>query len=388
VKYNRGYVNDSKIERYSHPNFNIPKTIRYVFIKGVRIFWIKSFSSGSNEEFSLEWGMPLKKSDASLKIYRKPKSVADSFQNEGRRATLFAGDCLELFKELPDSSVDLIVTSPPYCIGKEYEKGWDLERFKSLHEQILPEAVRVLRDGGNLCWEVGYHIKDGVNTPLDFIIYEIATRIPSLKLKNRIIWTYGHGLHSNNRFSGRHETILWFSKGDKQVFNLDPVRVPQKYPGKTHYKGPKLGQPSGNPLGKNPSDVWDHIPNVKAGHIEKTAHPCQFPVALVENLVLALSPENGIVLDPFSGVSSTGVAAIRRKRRYIGAELSKEYVAIAKKRLKAALAGTLEVREMNKPIAIPNPESKVAKAPDHFVRAEKQPTTDKHNSETVLSGPM
>ncbi len=313
--------------------------------------------------------MRTKKTETPLRIYQQAKRVTESFQKKGRRATLFVGDCIKLLQDLPDSSVDLVVTSPPYCIGKEYEKGWDLNRFKSLHEQILPEAARVLRNGGSLCWEVGYHVKDGVSTPLDFLIYEIATKIPGLKLRNRIVWAYGHGLHSNNRFSGRHETILWFSKGDEYVFNLDPVRVPQKYPGKTHYKGPKIGLPSGNPLGKNPSDVWDHIPNVKAKHVEKTAHPCQFPVALVENLILALSPVNGIVLDPFSGVSSTGVAAIRNERRYIGAELSSEYAAIAKVRLAAAIDGSLVVREMDKPIATPDPKSKVAKTPDHFAQA-------------------
>lgn len=310
--------------------------------------------------------MTKKNSETPLKVYQRPRAAVSSISAEGRQATLFIGDCLALMRELPDASVDLIVTSPPYCIGKEYEKGWDLARFKTLHEQVLPEAARVLKTGGSMCWEVGYHVKDGVSTPLDFIIYDIASKIPDIKLRNRIVWAYGHGLHSNNRFSGRHETILWFSKGNDYVFDVDPIRVPQKYPGKTHYKGPKAGQPSGNPLGKNPSDVWDHIPNVKAKHVEKTAHPCQFPVALAESLILALSPEQGVVLDPFSGVSTTGVAAILRNRRFIGAELSNEYAKIAKGRLNSALEGTVKVRELSKPIAAPDPKSKVATAPEHF----------------------
>ncbi len=322
--------------------------------------------------------MPKKTTTNTLKVYRRQHDAVSSFDSEGRQATLFVGDCLALLKQMPDASIDLIVTSPPYCIGKEYEKGWDLARFKSLHEQVLPEAARVLKTGGSLCWEVGYHIKDAVSTPLDFIVYEIASRIPDLKLRNRIIWAYGHGLHSTNRFSGRHETVLWFTKGDDYVFDLDPVRVPQRYPGKTHYKGPKAGQPSGNPLGKNPSDVWDQIPNVKSKHVEKTAHPCQFPVALAENLILALSPEEGIVLDPFSGVSTTGVAAIRRNRRFVGAELSSDYAKIAEERLKAAIDGTLKVREMDKPIAAPDPTSKVATAPDHFVAAKRPHSTPEH----------
>ena len=125
-----------------------------------------------------------------------------------------------------------------------------------------------------------------------------------LKLRNRIIWRFNHGLHCKKRFSGRYETILWFTKNDEYVFNLDPVRVPSKYPGKRHFKGPKRGQLSGNPLGKNPSDIWDvvqqdwedevwDIPNVKANHPEKTEHPCQFPVELVQRCVLALTQPGG-----------------------------------------------------------------------------------------------
>lgn len=318
-----------------------------------------------------------------LKVYKRASSAIGSINETGRKATLFHGDCIKLLKQLPDASVDLIVTSPPYCIGKEYEKGWDLARFRSLHEEVLPEAARVLKMGGNLCWEVGYHVKDGISTPLDFIIYEIASKLPELKLRNRIVWAYGHGLHSNNRFSGRHETILWFSKGDEYVFDLDSVRVPQRYPGKTHYKGPKAGQPSGNPLGKNPSDVWDQIPNVKAQHVEKTSHPCQFPVALAENLVLALSRENEIVLDPFSGVSSTGVAALRRNRRFIGAELESKYIKIAEDRLLAAINGSLRVRELDKPIAEPNPASKVATAPEHFSIAKTVAILDTQKESNV-----
>ena len=123
-------------------------------------------------------------------------------------------------------------------------------------------------------------------------------------MRNRIIWTFGHGLNSVRRFSGRHETILWSTKGDSLEFNLDEVRVPQKYAGKRAYKGPHKGELSGNPLGKNPSDVWE-IPNVKAKHIEKTEHPCQFPVAIPQRLIKALTHENALILDPFMGSGTT-----------------------------------------------------------------------------------
>ena len=94
-------------------------------------------------------------------------------------------------------------------------------------------------------------------------------------MKNRIVWHFEHGLHLKHKFSGRYETILWFVKTDKYIFDLDKVRVPQKYPGKVGYKGKNKGKYSGNIKGKNPSDVWI-IPNVKSFHKEKTIHPCQF----------------------------------------------------------------------------------------------------------------
>ena len=143
-----------------------------------------------------------------------------------------------------------------------------------------------------------------------------------LLLRNRIVWTFGHGLNSEHRFSGRHETNLWFTKGNDYIFNLDCVRVPQKYPGKTFFKGKRKGEISGNPLGKNPTDVWD-IPNVKANHVEKTEHPCQFPEALAQRLILALTNESDIVLDPFLGSGTTALACHLNNRRFVGFELEK-----------------------------------------------------------------
>ena len=286
--------------------------------------------------------------------------------------TLFHGDCFDLIKQIPDHSVDIVITSPPYAMGKSYERPKDdLDTFIEKHEQLFPEINRVLKPGGSICWQVGYHVKNGVVTPLDFLIYDIISRVNlNLKiedkfiLRNRIVWTFGHGLNNTNRFSGRHETLLWFSKGNGFDFDLDAIRVPQKYPGKTHYKGEKKGELSGNPLGKNPSDVWD-IPNVKANHIEKTEHPCQFPVVIPQRLIRALTPDGGVVLDPYNGSGTTGVAAIIENRKYIGAELHDEYIEISKKRLQMAIDGDPQVRE-DKPIFEPSENMKVAKKPDHF----------------------
>lgn len=263
--------------------------------------------------------------------------------------SIYNGDCLEFLRQQPDESVDLVITSPPYCMNRAYENPEDdVNTFKEKHEIIFEELYRVVKPGGSICWQVGYHVSKSCVIPLDFIIYEIFSRLSKTKkypliLRNRIIWTFGHGLNSTNRFSGRHEVILWFTKGNGKVFNLDVVRVPQKYPGKKYYKGPHKGEYSGNPLGKNPSDVWD-IPNVKANHVEKTAHPCQFPVAIPRRLIKALSNPGDVVLDMFLGSGSTAVASILEKRYFIGAEIQPSYFEIAKERILESENGTIKVR--------------------------------------------
>ncbi|BDE72775.1 methyltransferase [Delftia lacustris] len=272
---------------------------------------------------------------------------------------------MEVLEQLPDNSVDLTVTSPPYCLGKAYESTKDVADFTAFHKKILPEIVRITKPGGSICWQVGSHVVDRVLTPLDFLVYEICRDIGGLTLRNRIIWTYGHGLNETQRFTGRHETVLWFTKGDQYTFNLDAVRVPQKYPGKKYYKGPKKGEYSGNPLGKNPTDVWE-IPNIKAQHKEKTIHPCQFPIALVHRLISGLSNPGDTVFDPFSGVGTTGATAMMLDRNFIGSELMKEYYEIAKSRIKQASDGTLPHRDVSVPLLDPSTTGAVAKKPDHF----------------------
>ncbi|MDM0007461.1 site-specific DNA-methyltransferase [Variovorax sp. J22G73] len=305
---------------------------------------------------------------AEVATYKSVKGVKDwlARPHGAPSAVIFEGACEKLLAGLVDSSVDLIVSSPPYCMGKAYESRQDnLEDFISNHEKILPEVCRILKPGGSLCWQVGFHVLDGVTTPLDFLVYDIMSKISGMKLRNRIAWTFGHGLHCQTRFSGRYETVLWYTKGDEYNFDLDAIRVPQKYPGKQHSNGPKKGQPSGNPLGKNPSDVWD-IPNVNANHLEKTEHPCQFPVGLVQRLVRALSKEGDVVLDPFCGVASAGVAALFEKRHFIGAELDAEYAKLGVERLRATIKGEVRFRPADRAIAEPNPNSIVGRRPAGF----------------------
>jgi adenine-specific DNA-methyltransferase len=274
-------------------------------------------------------------------------------------------DAFEFLSQLKPGSVDLIVSSPPYCMGKEYDTSGRVEDFVADHERLAPLLAAALKDGGSLCWQVGHHVNNGVVVPLDAIVYQIFSEQEVLLLRNRIVWTFGHGVHAGRRFSGRHETILWFTKGENYEFNLDAVRVPQKYPGKRHYKGPNKGEFSGNPLGKNPSDVWD-IPNVKSRHVEKTDHPCQFPVALVQRLVRALTKPGGLVADPFMGSGSSAVAAGLERRRFVGCDIDKSYVAIAEKRVEQLNTGARIVRPLDQPIYQPKGTEEVAQRPAHF----------------------
>ena len=286
-------------------------------------------------------------------------------------------DALSALDKINSKRFDLIITSPPYNVGKEYETKQSIEKYLESQEAIIIKLIRVLSDHGSICWQVGNYVEDGEVYPLDVYYYQIFKK-HGLKLRNRIIWHFGHGLHASKRFSGRYETILWFTKSDNYIFNLDDIRIPSKYPGKRYYKGPKKGLISGNPKGKNPSDVWEiiindwenefwNIPNVKSNHPEKTPHPCQFPVELVERCVLALTNENSWVLDPFSGTGSTLIAAIKNNRNAIGIEKEKKYCELSKKRIDLLKSGKLKLRPINKPIHVPTGKEKVAQKPNEWL---------------------
>ena len=280
----------------------------------------------------------------------KQWKIANKFSQD-ENIVLFAGNCLDLLKYIPDQSLRLVVTSPPYNIGKEYEKRLKLDKYLAQQTSVIQECVRCLAIDGNICWQVGNYVEKGSIIPLDSVLYPIFRDL-GLKMRNRIIWHFEHGLHCSSRFSGRYETIIWFTKSDKFVFNLDTVRVPQKYPGKKHFKGPKAGQYSSNPLGKNPGDLWI-IPNVKSNHVEKTEHPCQFPVELIERLVLSMTNEGDWVFDPFVGTGTSIIAAIRHGRRGMGAEIYSKYLKIARDRISQEQKGELKTRPMFKPVYDP-----------------------------------
>jgi adenine-specific DNA-methyltransferase len=300
------------------------------------------------------------------------------FKQQEYKYRIKKGDAFDLVKHLEPNSVALTITSPPYNIGKVYEKRTTLQKYLSPFNDFAKALYQATADNGSLCWEVGNYVEDGEVYPLDIYFYDIF-KDAGFKLRNRVIWHFEHGLHASRRFSGRYETILWFTKADTYTFNLDSVRVPSKYPGKTHYKGEKRGQPSGNPLGKNPSDFWKiveadwerliwEIPNVKANHPEKTIHPCQFPIELVQRCILALTNEGDTVLDPFLGVGSTIIAALMHKRQGLGFELLDEYITLSEKRINDYRNGLLNIRPLGKPVYTPTGKEKVSQIPKEWVK--------------------
>ncbi|HWP85501.1 MAG TPA: site-specific DNA-methyltransferase [Terriglobia bacterium] len=291
----------------------------------------------------------------------KEQRISDTF-SLSQNAVIYPGDCLDLLKTIPNGSIQLVVTSPPYNLGKEYETKLRIELYVEQQARIITECARILSPRGSMCWQVGNYVERGAIIPLDTVLYPVFSEL-KLKMRNRIIWHFEHGLHCSRRFSGRYETILWFTKSDEYTFNLDAVRVPQKYPGKKYFKGPKTGQYSCNPLGKNPGDLWT-IPNVKSNHVEKTDHPCQFPVELIERLVLALTNPGDWVFDPFLGTGTTVIAAIRHGRRGAGAEMVPKYVQLARDRVRQEMQGVLRTRPMDRPIYDPVAAgNSLAKAP-------------------------
>lgn len=318
---------------------------------------------------------------SNLPLFDSPKKISNGF-DPGSEIVLYYGDTGDFMQTIPDESVKLIITSPPYNLGKAYENKVAIEQYLGEQAKTIAQLQRILHPKGSICWQVGNFVEKGEVFPLDIYYYPIFKDL-GLHLRNRIIWHFGHGLHTKKRFSGRYETILWFTKGKEYTFNLDPVRVPSKYPGKRHYKGPNKGKPSGNPKGKNPSDVWEglaaewescfwEIPNVKSNHPEKTIHPCQFPIELVERCVLALTNEGDWVFDPYAGVGSTLIAAIKRNRRGLGSEQDANYIQIARERIDSFLNGTLRIRQLGKPVHKPTGREKVSRIPTEWTEAQQQ----------------
>lgn len=261
--------------------------------------------------------------------------------SKNAKIVVYPGDCLELLKQIPDGQAKLIVTSPPYNLGKEYEKRLPLKDYLEEQKKILKQCVRILDDKGSLCWQVGTYVRSGEVFPLDSLFYPIIKDL-GLKMRNRIIWHFNTGLTCKKRFSGRHETVMWFTKSKEYLFNLDSVRIPRISPVTKHDRGANKGKPIGSPLGKNPEDVW-HIPKFMA---ENCGHPCQYPIALIERLILAFTNSGDLVVDPFLGSGTTAIAALLHDRKCAGAEKIPDYRQIIKERIHKIEGNSLKYRSL------------------------------------------
>ena len=265
-------------------------------------------------------------------------------------------NCVDAMQALPDNFIHLTVTSPPYNIGKEYEKPMPLESFVKWCEVWLNQIYRITSDDGALWLNLGYtqipnHAKA---IPLPYLLWNKSP----FYLIQEIIWNYGAGVAGRNFFSPRNEKFLWYVKNEAQyIFNLDDIRDPNvKYPNQK-----KNGKLKVNPLGKNPTDVWQ-FPKVTSGKNraskERTEHPAQFPVAVIERIIKASTHEGNIVFDPFMGSGTTAVVASTLKRPTVGFEIREDYCEIAAMRIeKLAQSKPAEeiqysmFKEKNQPLA-------------------------------------
>jgi len=244
---------------------------------------------------------------------------------------IYRGEVADLLAKLPDECIDLVVSSPPYNLGKEYEAKVALEHYLEEQAAVLRECSRILKKTGSIMWQVGAFSHNGTLIPLDIRFFPILESF-GLIPRNRIVWVRQHGVHARKKFSCRHETIIWFTKSDDYVFNLDAVRVPQKYQNKKYWKGEKHGQLSCNPDGKNPGDIWV-FRNVKHNHEEQTIHPCQFPEDLIARIVLATTNKGGVIFDPYMGVGTVAVVARDLGRHFMGADSDDRYHSVAVRRI-------------------------------------------------------
>lgn len=252
---------------------------------------------------------------------------------------LYQGDCADLLAALPDMSVDLTVTSPPYNIGKEYELPVSLDDYRAWCAKWMTEIHSVTRPAGAFWLNLGYTQVEGKGkaVPLPYLLWDTSPFF----LLQEVVWHYGAGVTSRHSLSPRNEKFLWFVKDfEKYTFNLDDIRDPDvKYPNQK-----KNGKLKCNPLGKNPTDVWS-IPKVTSGRNrsskERTPHPAQFPEAVIERVIKASSNPGELILDPFIGSGTSAIVAHRLDRLAVGFELRADYLDIAAARIEKSLsAGT------------------------------------------------
>lgn len=253
----------------------------------------------------------------------------------GERYALYHGDCLDLLSQTADESVDLTVTSPPYNIGKEYERSLPLAEYADWCAHWMREVYRVTSANGAFWLNLGYVgvPQRGKAIPLPYLLWD---RCPFF-LVQEVVWNYGAGVSAKNSLSPRNEKFLWYVKDERQyTFNLDDIRDPDvKYPLQK-----KNGRLRCNTLGKNPSDVWQ-IAKVTSGtdraSKERAPHPAQFPLDLIDRIVRGCSQKEQLVLDPFVGSGTTVESGVLQGRFVIGFEIREDYCKYARQRLRRAV---------------------------------------------------
>lgn len=247
----------------------------------------------------------------------------------------YLADSTNTSQLLESNSVDLVVTSPPYNIGKDYEDSLSEEEYLEFIKESIEEIKAVLKDDGSFWLNIGFRKKSKGKqyVPWEYDIYPLIREIGGFKLVQQVIWNYNAGVNCKLRFSPRKETWLFFVRDlSDYTFNLDDVRVPHKYPNQT-----KDGELRVNPNGKNPGDVWN-MQKVTSGkgraEDERTNHPAQFPEEVVERIIKVSSDEGDTVFDPFVGSGTTMKVARDLGRSSVGIDNSQDYIeGIVKKRV-------------------------------------------------------
>jgi site-specific DNA-methyltransferase (adenine-specific) len=239
-----------------------------------------------------------------------------------KRIEILIGDCINVLKDIDTESVDLIVTDPPYNLSKDYGNNDDNlshNEYLAFSREWLTEAKRVLKQSGTIYLFMGVRYIS--------YIYMILEQELGFYFNSWITWSYTQGIGKTKGFSPRHDDILMFTKSNKFKFNLDSVRVPQKY-----YRS------INNMRGANPGNVWEfsHIHYCQAN---RQNHPTQKPEALFERMILASSDENDVVLDPFCGSGTSLRTCQQLNRCGIGIEINEEYVDMTKQRLSQPFNG-------------------------------------------------
>ncbi|MEM7031964.1 MAG: site-specific DNA-methyltransferase [Chloroflexota bacterium] len=232
------------------------------------------------------------------------------------------GDCLDLFATVPDQTIDLVIADPPYNLGKNYGNNHDSKKFDdylAFSQSWLYEAKRVLKPTGTLYCFMGVRFIS--------YLYDILERELDFMFNSWICWHYTQGMGRKRGFSPRHDDILMFNRSQNFIFNLDAVRVPQKY-----YRT------RNNMRGANPGDVWE-FSHVHYCQSNRQDHPTQKPEGLIERMVLASSNPGDQVLDPFAGSGTTLRVCQQLDRHCLGFELNPDYVALIKARLALPFEG-------------------------------------------------